>query len=132
MNGVSCILLLCLGFCHFLADYTALSTPEMLAAKAKGKPLWPIFNHAYRHAFLMVLVLVLIFGLKGLLPYELFFIQLFSHFIFDTLKGKIAVWYPVTADPSKRPYWAIMGFDQFCHFAVICFMVYYANLVINS
>lgn len=46
-------LLIGLFFCHFLADYTHLSTAWMLNAKRFGKPLFPIFIHALVHGSLM-------------------------------------------------------------------------------
>ncbi len=42
-------LLILLFLCHFLADYTHLSTKWMLDAKRIGKPLWPILCHAGNH-----------------------------------------------------------------------------------
>ncbi|MEO6902401.1 MAG: hypothetical protein ABI315_04515 [Bacteroidia bacterium] len=47
------ILLISLFFCHFLADFTHLSTNWMLSAKRLGKPLFPILSHAAVHAALM-------------------------------------------------------------------------------
>ena len=64
--------LLTLFTCHFLADYTHLSTSWMLDAKRLGKPLYPIFQHALVHAILMFLSLNLLFDVKGNLLIGLF------------------------------------------------------------
>lgn len=45
--------LIALNFCHFLGDYTHLSTNWMLTAKRLGKPLFPILVHAFVHSILM-------------------------------------------------------------------------------
>ncbi|MCX6185983.1 MAG: hypothetical protein NTU43_03160, partial [Bacteroidetes bacterium] len=50
-------ILIGLFICHWLADYTLLSTAWMLNAKRFGKPLFPIFIHAAMHTMLMSLVL---------------------------------------------------------------------------
>ena len=49
--------LIILFACHWLADYTHLSTAWMLNAKRLGKPLLPIFAHALVHASLMFLAI---------------------------------------------------------------------------
>jgi hypothetical protein len=46
-------ILIGLFICHFLADYTHLSTAWMLNAKRLGTPLFPIFCHAFVHMFIM-------------------------------------------------------------------------------
>lgn len=115
-------LLLSLLFCHFLADYTHLSTNKMLAAKKFGTPLLPILEHASVHGTLMFLTMML------LLPWSpniftLASIQIVSHFIIDTLKGKMNYWFPVFQSPANKAHWYLFGFDQFLHVYVIIRMV---------
>jgi Protein of unknown function (DUF3307) len=117
-------LLLTLGFCHFLADYTWLSTPSMLKAKSIGSPTPPIFSHASVHAFLMAVVLFL-FGVTNVIGLTL--IQVVSHTIIDILKGKCNVWFPKVANPANKVHWILFGLDQYLHFIVIVLMVYMAK-----
>ncbi len=52
-------ILFMLMVCHYLADFTVLSTGWMLKAKQFGKPLYPILAHASVHALLMGFVMLL-------------------------------------------------------------------------
>jgi hypothetical protein len=52
----------------------------------------------------------------------LLFIQLVSHFIIDTWKGKMNVWFPKLSDPTNVAHWTLFGFDQLLHTLVIIFM----------
>ena len=115
-------LLLSLLFCHFLGDFTHLSTNWMLKAKKLGEPLFPIFCHASVHAILMIIVLFL-FNISLTKIILLFFIELISHFIIDVLKGKLNVWSPNLANPINKFHWYIFGFDQFLHIVTILFIV---------
>jgi len=114
------IILTGLFICHFLADYTHLSTSWMLNAKRLGKPLFPIFTHALVHASLMTLFLS--FFTKYL--FILFLFQLITHFLIDTLKGKMNVWFPSLNSPANKWHWIIFGFDQLLHSLVIISMYY--------
>lgn len=116
-----------LFFCHFLADYTHLSTSWMLDAKRLGKPLYPIFTHAFIHASLMLVLLALVFGLSGFKLAALFIFQLFTHFIIDVWKGKMNGWFPALQSPANKWHWVIFGFDQFLHISVIVLMTYFAT-----
>lgn len=123
-------LLILLNVCHFLADYTWLSTPWMLKAKSKGKPLFPIFCHALNHASLMGTVIF--FWLPNdkyrlVTMFPLFLLQLFSHWGIDVLKGRFNVWFPELASPAKVKHWIIFGGDQLLHQIVIILMAYYAT-----
>lgn len=130
---MSSILLLALFFCHFLADYTHLSTNKMLAAKRLGTPLWPIFQHAFVHALLMGIVIeaymyytivdYTCFTLSFTIPDNCFLLQLFSHFIIDVWKGKMNKWFPSMSDPRNKSHWYLFGIDQLFHACVIIFMV---------
>ena len=110
-----------LFFCHFLADFTWLSTPWMLSAKAKGEPLLPIFAHATVHAVLMTIFVGVCLGTKltSALLMNVFILQSVSHFLIDTLKGKMNVWVPIVQTPSNKWHWIVFGFDQFLHSLVI-------------
>jgi len=115
------VLLILLNICHWLADYSHLSTNKMLAAKKTGKPLMPIFQHAYMHATLMTCVLL--FYTDARTAVLLWSFQLVTHFTIDVLKGKCNVWFPSVANPADKAHWYIFGFDQLLHQIVIIIMV---------
>ena len=123
METTMFVILFLLMVCHYLADFTALSTGWMLQAKQFGKPLYPILVHASVHALLMGIVLLFFVDFNVAL--RLFGIQLIAHFSFDTLKGRLNGRFPSLQDHAKRGYWMILGFDQFLHHATILVMVYY-------
>lgn len=125
-------LLLSLFFCHFLADFTPLSTPWMLKAKRFGNPLFPIFCHAAIHATLMCIAISFYVGFDALqfrfdITDKLVLFQLFSHFLIDVSKGRITAKYPLLQDISKPIFWALFGFDQLLHATVIIAMVAILN-----
>jgi hypothetical protein len=115
-------ILIGLFICHFLADYTHLSTNWMLNAKRLGKPFYPIFTHAFIHASLMLAVLSL-FGIIGFKLLILFLIQLITHFLIDVWKGRMNGWFPELQSPANKWHWVVFGFDQFLHALVIIIMV---------
>lgn len=106
--------------CHWLADFTHLSTPWMLKAKAIGKPLFPIFIHACVHGTLMCIVLLFFAPINTVLFLTAF--QIVTHFCIDVLKGKLNVWFPSLADPKNSYHWWIFGLDQMAHQIVIILM----------
>lgn len=125
-------LMICYNICHWLADYTHLSTPSMLAAKKIGKPLLPIFMHALVHAFLMnMATLLFIYAIKDNIPVKthwhlvavsadtVFILQLLTHFAIDVLKGKLNIWFPALGNPVNKGHWYIFGLDQLGHQIVI-------------
>lgn len=114
-------LLFLLMFCHWLADFTHLSTPWMLKAKQIGKPLFPIFIHACIHGALMCIVLLFFASLNVVVVLTVF--QIITHFCIDILKGKLNVWFPALADPKEPFHWYVFGLDQMAHQAVIVLMV---------
>lgn len=134
MQNPQLILLLSLFFCHFLADFTHLSTNWMLNAKRFGSPLLPILAHAFVHAALMATTLEIychctIYGYETKLfeltrVDKLFFLQLVTHFLIDFWKGRMNFWFPTLTDPSNKWHWVLFGFDQFLHGVVILLMVY--------
>ena len=111
--------------CHFLADFTHLSTGWMLKAKQIGKPLFPIFFHASVHGCLMCIVLFFFAPIKAVLILTAF--QIVSHFCIDVLKGRINVWFPSIADSMNPYHWYIFGIDQMLHQTVIVTMAWLAT-----
>lgn len=119
------IILIVLFVCHWLADFTHLSTAYMLNAKRLGKPLTPIFAHALVHTLLMTASLALL-GVWGYKLAILFAFQLFSHFVIDVWKGKMNDWLPELQNPTNKWHWVLFGYDQLLHALVIVFMSWYA------
>jgi hypothetical protein len=119
-------ILIGLFICHWLADYTHLSTTWMLNAKRFGKPFHPIFIHAFVHASLMLVFLFLTGGLGGSQLAALFGFQLITHFLIDVWKGRMNGWFPVLQSPANKWYWIVFGFDQLLHALVIIGMSAYA------
>lgn len=126
------ILLISLFICHFLADYTHLSTGWMLSAKRFGKPFFPIFCHALIHALLMAVVLEVYFynKLENYNPIaftfsfvdKLFLFQLITHFLIDVWKGRMNGWFPSLQSPANKWHWIVFGADQLLHAFVIILM----------
>lgn len=116
------LLLALLFICHFLADFSPLSTAWMLRAKSTGSPLLPIFVHAGVHALLMFSVLL--FFLLPELAIKLALLQWLAHFVIDVSKGKMNVFFPSVTDPKNKSYWMLFGFDQLMHQLVILWMVW--------
>jgi len=121
--NISPLLLICLLICHYLCDYTHLSTSWMLNAKRTGKPLYPIFTHAAVHAsFMHIVVSFYSSYCNHLTNTQLFaclILQLSSHFVIDVLKGRMNTWVPVVASPANKSHWYIFGLDQLLHQLVI-------------
>ena len=120
------IILIVLFFCHWLADFTHLSTNRMLKAKRFGTPLFPILAHAAAHAGLMGFALFLwrvyySLPVMNSVTYAIL-LQWLSHFLIDLWKGKMNVWFPSLQDPANKFHWYIFGFDQFLHTVVIIIM----------
>jgi len=122
MNILTLILLF---LCHFLADYTWLSTSWMLNAKKLGKPLTPILFHALIHALLMGVALKILYPNSGIVLWLIYF-QFGSHFLIDVWKGRMNGWFPSIQSPANKLHWVLFGFDQFLHSIVILVMAYYA------
>ena len=126
MLGLTASLLIC----HFLADFTHLSRPWMLKAKATGKPVFPIFCHAAVHTTLMALVLITYKFIRGIndgghevLIFPALALQLVSHTLIDTLKGYLNL-FEGFRNPASQWHWIIFGADQVCHQLIILWMVY--------
>lgn len=123
------VLLVLLNVCHFLADYTWLSTPWMLKAKANGRPLFPISMHALVHALLMWFALHLFLGTIGMwgIAENLFLFQWATHFLIDTAKGRLNGKYVQLQSTRNVWHWVVFGGDQLLHQIVIILMAYYAT-----
>lgn len=123
-------ILIGLFICHFLADYTHLSTSWMLSAKRLGKPLFPIFCHATIHSVLMGFFLQFYVKSNDSFNEKLFILiafQLGTHFLIDVWKGRMNGWFPALQSPANKWHWIIFGFDQFLHAVVIIIMSYLAT-----
>jgi hypothetical protein len=114
-------LLFLLMFCHWLADFTHISTPWMQKAKQNGKPVFPIFIHACVHGTLMCIVLLFFVPIK--IVFVLTAFQICTHFCIDVLKGRLNVWFPSLANNTNPFHWYVFGVDQMFHQAVIVLMV---------
>ena len=125
------LLLISLFICHWLADYSHLSTAWMLNAKRLGTPTFPILCHACVHAILMSTVLKC-FGFSWIIVACSYTIQLSSHYLIDVWKGKMNSWFPKLQNPTNKWHWIIFGFDQLLHAIVIVFMAYFAISKSNS
>lgn len=115
-------ILVSLMIAHYLGDYTHLSTERMLDAKRTGKPLEPIWEHAYAHAFIFAICFV-VYRFFNPMDFHIIawtiIIELGTHFIIDVLKGKCNVWFPVVANPANKVHWYVFGLDQLLHHIVI-------------
>ena len=119
------IILIGLFICHWLADYTHLSTAWMLNAKRLGKPLFPIFAHAGMHTILIFLLLVCFTNDLGLVL-KLSAFQLITHFFIDLWKGRMNGWFPALQSPANKWHWIVFGFDQLLHTLIIIAIYFYA------
>ena len=117
------LLLTALLVCHYLADY-CFTSPTMIRAKADGCNPWPILLHAGIHAGLVGLCL-LVWGVSWNLLLMLALIELVSHFLIDTTKGRLTARYSILTNMQKKPYWMLYGFDQLLHLLVIVIIWYY-------
>lgn len=118
-------ILIGLFICHWLADYTHLSTAEMLGAKRFGNPLLPILSHALTHGALMGLFLLFALNADFEKLVYLNFFQIATHFIIDTWKGRMNGWFPAIQSPANKWHWIVFGFNQLLHALVIIAMSVY-------
>lgn len=119
-------LLLALFLCHFLADYTWLSRPYMLAAKRFGRPIKPILDHGCVHGLLMLWTMYA-FGIRGWEGAGLACFQVVAHTAIDVLKGRLNARYVALQSPANVAHWIVFGLDQYAHTVVILLM-WYATL----
>ena len=109
--------------CHYLADF-CFTSPAMIKAKADGRNPWLILLHAGIHAGLIGLCL-LVWGVSWKLLLMLTLVELVSHFLIDTGKGRLTARYSILANMQKKPYWMLYGLDQLLHLLVIVIIWYY-------
>jgi len=119
MTAPAAFLLAGLFFAHFLGDFTALATPAMQAAKARGRPVGPIAAHAAVHALLVTLVVwgVVAPALPVLVTAAA--LELSSHFFIDWLRGLLSRGRPGLGDPARGQFWVAFGLDQLSHALVL-------------
>lgn len=116
-------LILFLLLCHYLADF-CLTSPAMIQAKADGRNPWPILLHAGLHAGLVGICLLCWHSpWKPLLLLVL--LELVSHFLIDTMKGRLTARFPILADMQQKPYWMLYGLDQLLHLMVLVLIWYF-------
>jgi len=117
------LLLIVLLVCHYLADF-CLTSPAMIRAKADGRNPWPILLHAGIHAGLVGICLLCWHSpWKPLLLLVL--LELVSHFLIDTMKGRLTARFPILADMQQKPYWMLYGLDQLLHLMVLVLIWYF-------
>lgn len=120
-------LILFLLLCHYLADF-CLTSPAMIRAKADGRNPWPILLHAGVHAGL-VSICLLFWQTPWKTLLLLVLMELVSHFLIDTAKGRLTARFPVLADMQQKPYWMLYGFDQLLHLMVLVLIWYFCIAV---
>jgi hypothetical protein len=54
------------------------------------------------------------------------FFQFLSHFLIDTWKGRMNVWFSSIQSPENKFHWYVFGFDQYLHALIIIVMSYFA------
>lgn len=118
-------LLIALLVCHYLADF-CLTSPAMIKAKADGRNPWPILLHAGIHAGLVGICL-LCWQISWNLLLMMMALELVSHFLVDTAKGRLSARFPRLADPQGKPYWMLYGFDQLLHLSVMAVIWFFSK-----
>ena len=119
------LLLITLFICHYLADF-CLTSPTMIRAKADGRNPWPILLHAGVHAGLVgICLLCWRTSWKTLLLLVL--LELVTHFLIDTAKGRLTARFPALADMQQKPYWMLYGLDQLLHLMVLVLIWYFCT-----
>jgi hypothetical protein len=109
-------------FAHYLGDFTPLSTPGMLAAKANAKPMWLIAAHALVHTVLVALVIwVVVFPAWSILALAAG-IEFVTHFALDAGRARLGRRIPNLNDPTRNVFWYALGLDQFAHALVLVYL----------
>lgn len=117
--------LIVLNICHWLGDFTHLSTNWMLSAKRLGKPIFPILIHALVHSLLFYIAIYIMYNAESAMIGGL--VQLTTHSMIDIWKGKMNAWFPKLQDISNKFHWWIFGIDQMLHHFVIILIVFMIN-----
>lgn len=118
------VIIICVGLqiIHYIADYVTPSM-AMITAKKYGRPVLPIFEHAYHHgmfvaAFLLVVGLAIGLSDNSIAIWSGMF-TMSTHFLIDLLKGRLTKRFSSIDGFDKKGYWVYMGFDQLLHQIVI-------------
>ncbi len=118
MSGADLLLLSLLLVAHAIGDFSPLSTAAMRAAKSGNGPVALIGAHAGVHALLVVVACVL-----ARAPWDLVLaaagIELATHFAIDDVRMLAGRRYPVIQDPTRDPFWYVLGVDQLAHGVVL-------------
>ena len=110
--------------CHYFADFIMVR-PHMLKAKAIGKPIVPIMEHAFDHVSCMALFLFFVPVLDNnwyLKIIAALTVQFITHTIIDVVKGRLNIFEHIK-NPQNKIHWVVFGGDQLLHQLVILFMV---------
>ncbi len=114
MTDQALTLLAVLLLTHYLGDFTHLSTPRMLEAKATGRSISWIGAHAGVHAVLGLAVGLVARPTGGILL-AAFVLELVTHFLIDTGRAKLCASFPSCATTDNDAYWYLLGVDQLLH-----------------
>jgi hypothetical protein len=87
-------------FCHFLGDFTHLSTPSMLRAKRTGTAHGWILAHAAVHGVLVGGAVLLIVRPGSWIVMDAVVIELVTHFVIDEVRARSGVIWPRLGDSS--------------------------------
>jgi len=119
MTTQTAVLLAGFLLAHYLGDFTPLSTPEMLAAKAKARPMWLIAAHALVHTVLVTLVILIVVFPSWSILFLAAAIEFVTHFAIDAGRAKLSQRVPELNNPGHNIFWYALGLDQFAHAAVL-------------
>jgi len=119
MTNQAAVLLAGFFFVHYLGDFTPLSTPGMLAAKANAKPIWLIAAHALVHTVLVASVILIVVFPAWLILALAAGIEFVTHFVLDAGRAKLGRRVPALNDPTRNVFWYVLGLDQFAHALVL-------------
>lgn len=111
-----------LVFCHFLADFTPLSTQYMLQSKKAAAP-GGIFFHALVHGILMGVVSWWVHDIG--IAVWVFAVITLTHFAIDMVQALVRKSDARFQTYEGRWYWFLLGIDQFLHIFVIITLVSY-------
>jgi hypothetical protein len=119
VSGTAVVLLAGLLIGHFLGDFTPLSTGRMQAAKARGRPIGPILEHALVHTLFTVAAVAIIARPGISMVAVAGGIQLVTHFQLDWAKGRLSAAQTAFGDMKRQAYWTVFGLDQLLHCMVL-------------
>jgi len=119
MTAQAILLLSFLLIGHFLGDFTPLSTPRMLEAKASGGPILPIAAHAAVHAVLAGIVVAAIARPAPGLTAIAVGLEFATHLALDGARSWMCVRRPALRDPGTNAFWTALGMDQLSHVLVL-------------